>query len=344
MTQEIELLVHFRILILFILISGLLFSQTHPDIKVDRALKTGISEIVKQNYRGAEKIFQELDKDYPQIPLGKIYIAATLIAESYDYDSQFDDKRISELLNEAKKTSEILLSANKQSIWNKYYLALIFGYQAYYEAIKGNLIKALSVGLNSYNLFDEILEQDSTFQDALIAVGTYKYWKSDKLEFLSWLPFIDDEREVGIKFLERSIRNNSYNSHLAIYSLIWIFIHQKNFNNAKELAEYALDKFPQSRIFKESLARIYEEIDLNKSVQIYNQVLDSYEKLELENRVRIITLKHKIAIQLQKAGKKAQALKICDEILSIQDLSEYETEKLSSRIDRIKKMQSELRK
>lgn len=344
MTQEIEHLAHFKILISFILISGVLFSQTHPDLQVDRALRTGIFEIVKQNYRNAEKIFQELDKDYPQLPLGKIYIAATLIAEGYDYDTQFDDNRITTLLNEAKKSSELLLNTNKQSVWNKYYLALITGYQAYYEAIKGNLLKALSVGLNSYNLFDEILEQDSSFQDALIAVGTYKYWKSDKLEFLSWLPFIDDEREAGIKFLQSSIKNKSYNSHLAIYSLIWIFIHQKNFNNAKDLAEYALERFPQSRIFKETLARIYEEIDLNKSAQLYNQVLDSYEKLELEDRVRVITLKHKIAIQLQKAGKKAQALKICDEILSIQDLSEYETEKLSSRIDRIKKMQSELRK
>ncbi len=344
MTQEIELLAHFKFIFIFLLISVFSFSQNHPDSRIDKTLRIGISEIVKQNYRNAEKIFRELDDDNPQIPLGKIYLAATLIAESYDYETPFDDNRITTLLNDAKKNSELLLNSNKKDIWNKYYLALITGYQAYYEAIKGNLLKALSIGLNSYNLFDEILEQDSSFQDALIAVGTYKYWKSDKLEFLSWLPFIDDEREIGIKLLERSIKNNSYNSHLAIYSLIWILIHKKDFTNAKNLAEFALNKFPQSRVFKEAYARIYEEIDLNKSVQIYNQVLDSYENLELENRVRVITLKHKIAIQLQKADRKSQALKICDEILAINDLTKFEIDRLSERLERVKKMQNELRK
>lgn len=344
MTQEIEHLAHFKVIFIFLLFSGIPFAQNHPNSKIDKTLRLGISEIVKQNYRNAEKIFQEFDEDYPQIPLGKIYLAATLIAESYDYETPFDDNRITSLLSEAKKTSEFLLSSNKKDNWYKYYLALVTGYQAYYEAIKGNLFKALSVGLNSYNLFDEILEQDSTFQDALIAVGTYKYWKSAKLEFLSWLPFIDDEREVGVKLIERSIKNNSYNSHLAIYSLIWIFIHKKDFNNAKYLAEFALNKFPQSRIFKEAYARIYEEIDLNKSVHIYNQVLDSYENLGLENRVRVITLKHKIAIQLQKLGRRTQALKICNEILSIDDLTKFEIDRLGDRLERIKKMQNELLK
>ena len=342
--REIELLAHFKVFILSLLFSGILFSQTHPDLKIDKALRNGISEIVKQNYRNAEKIFVELDENYPKLPIGKIYLAATLIAESYDYETPFDDERITSLLTEAKNSAEILINNNKQDIWHKYYLALVTGYQAYYEAIKGNLLTAFSIGLNSYNLFDDILEQDSSFQDALIAVGTYKYWKSDKLEFLSWLPFIEDEREVGIKLLERSIKNNSYNSHLAIYSLIWILIHKKDFNGAKNLTEFALNKFPQSRIFREAYARVYEEIDLNKSIQIYNQVLDSYENLELENRVRVITLKHKIAIQLNKAGRKSQALKICDEILSINDLSKFEYEKLKDRLERVKKMQSEIRR
>ncbi len=342
--QEIEHLAHFKVLIIAIFFASFIFPQSHPDSRIDRTIKYGISEIVKQNYRNAEKIFAELDEDYPLIPLGKIYLAATLIAESYDYETPFDDERITYLLTEAKKSSETLLNSNKKDIWYQYYLALITGFQAYYEAIKGNLLKALSVGLNSYNYFDEILEKDSTFQDALIAVGTYKYWKSDKLEFLSWLPFIEDERELGISLLEKSIKNNSYNSHLAIYSLIWILIHEKKIKEAKRLAEFAINEYPQSRIFKLTLARVYEEIDLNKSIQLYSQVLDFYEDLKLENRVKIITLKHIISIQLQKLGKKSQALKICDEILGIDNLTAYELDRLSERLERVKKMKSELEK
>jgi hypothetical protein len=341
---EIEHLAHFKYFILSFLISTVLLSQTHSNREIDKALKLGVSEIVKQNYRNSEQIFKQLDEEFNDNPLGKIYLAAVLIAESYDYATPFDEKRISSLFNDAKKLAIDQLNKDKQDIWNKYALALLEGYTAYYEAIRGNLLNALSIGLNSYTLFDEILKQDSSFYDALIAVGTYKYWRSKKLEFINWLPFIDDHRELGIKHLEISINNNSYNSHLAMHSLIWILIDKKDFNKAKNLAQYALRKFPQSRLFKEALARVYEDIDLNHSISLYYQVLESYENLELTNRIKVITLKHIIAIQYQKLGRRSKALKICDEILAIKDLNSYEMEKLESRLERVKKMQNDLRK
>lgn len=342
--QEIGLLAHYKILVILLLVNSLIFPQSHPEPKIDKLLKEGISEIIKQNYRNAEKIFLTLDEEFNEIPLGKIYIAATLIAEGYDYEIPFDNNRINLLLTQAKKISDDLLSKDSKNIWNKYYRALLDGYAAYFEAIKGNLLNAFSIGLTSFNLFDEILIQDSSFQDAKIAVGTYKYWRSDKLEFLNWLPFVHDEKELGIKYLQSSIKNNSYNSHLAIYSLIWIYIHKKEFVKAKNLTEFALKKYPQSRIFKEALARVYEDIDLEQSVLLYSQLLNSYEKLKLENRVKVLILKHKIAIQLQKLGKNKQALEICEEILAEQNFTKFEMEKLGARLERVKNLASQLKK
>lgn len=341
--QEIEHLERFKfLLIIFLIINQNYFSQTHPNENIDRLLRNGINEIVKQNYQIAESTFRQLDEEHPKLPLGKIYLAATFIAKSFDYGIPFDEEQIISSLNEAKKISENLLKENKNNIWYKYYYALTEGYNAYYLAINGSIINAFSIGLKSYNLFEDILNQDSSFQDALLAVGTFKYWRSDKLKFLSWLPFVKDERVIAINQLETSIRNNSYNSHLAIYSLIWIFINEKEYLKAKNLAELALRKFPQSRLFKEALARIYENIDLNQSILLYTQLLNSYKDLKLESRVRKITINHKIAIQLQKLGEKKQALKICNEILSINDLSEYEKSQLSERLQRVRKMRQEL--
>ncbi|MCS7052987.1 MAG: hypothetical protein NZM09_04555 [Ignavibacterium sp.] len=334
---------HFKFLIIiFLVINQNYYSQTHPNENIDRLLRNGINEIVKQNYQIAERTFRQLDEEHPKLPLGKIYLAATLIAKSFDYGIPFDEDQIISSLNEAKKISENLLKENKNNLWYKYYYALTEGYNAYYLAINGSILDAFSIGLKSYNLFEDILNQDSSFQDALLAVGTFKYWRSDKLKFLSWLPFVKDERAIAINQLETSIRNNSYNSHLAIYSLIWIFINEKEYLKAKNLAELALRKFPQSRLFKEALARIYENIDLSQSILLYTQLLNSYKDLKLENRVREITINHKIAIQLQKSGEKKQALKICNEILSINDLSDYEKSQLSERLQRIRKMRQEL--
>jgi hypothetical protein len=342
--QVIELLGHYKLIFLFVFCSNLNLAQSLTDDFLENQIKKGINYIVIQNYDLAEKTFQDIDTKYVELPLGKIYLAATLIAKSYDYETPFEDEKITSYLSEAKKVSENLLKVNKTDILFNYYYALAIGYQAYFEALKGNVLKAFSLGLNSYDIFEDILKKDSSFQDAMIAVGTYKYWKSDKLKYLNWLPFIEDEREIAKRLLINAIKNNSFNSHLAIYSLIWIFINERDFIRAKNIAELALKKYPQSRLFREVLARVYEDIDLNQSINLYYKLLDSYQNLNLNNRVKVIIIKHKIAIQLQKLGKDQQALKICDEILSIQDLSNYELEKLESRLERIKRMKIELSK
>ncbi len=55
---EIEHLVHFKILII-LLISFNLYSQTYPVKKVDELLRKGIENIINQNYVKAESTFTQ---------------------------------------------------------------------------------------------------------------------------------------------------------------------------------------------------------------------------------------------------------------------------------------------
>ena len=102
------------------------------------------------------------------------------------------------------------------------------GYIAYYDALRESWLQAFSTGLSSVSAFENCLEIDKNFYEAMIAIGSYKFWKSKKMEFISWLPFIDDEKELGINYLQNAVKYSGYNSHLAIHSLVWIYIEQKN--------------------------------------------------------------------------------------------------------------------
>ncbi len=338
-----ELLAHFRNIIpAFLIFTFSIAAQSYPDSKVDELLRKGIDKIINQQYEDAKEIFSELDKIRSDIPLGKIYLAATEIAKSYDYESPFNDKLITEYLESAKAISKKLIEKENKNIWNKYFLALTEGYIAYYDAIRGSWLQAISTGLNSISLFENILEEDSSFHDAYIAIGTFKYWKSAKTEFLNWLPFIDDEKDLGIKFLLFAVNNSSYNYHLAVNSLIWIYIDQKRFGDAIELAQKALSKYPDSRIFRWGLARAYEDIDTEKSIKEYLKVLNSYPASLKSNKVNEVTLKHIIAQQYYKIGKKSEAKKFCEEILSVKDYSDFEKDKLDKRLKRVKTLYKEL--
>ena len=76
--QEIEHLARcsFLSLILYLILINPTFAQDFPIQRVDSLLKSGIMNVVNQDYAEANKYFKQLVSEYPELPLGKIYLAA----------------------------------------------------------------------------------------------------------------------------------------------------------------------------------------------------------------------------------------------------------------------------
>ncbi len=319
-------------------------AQVYPDRKIDSLLKSGIKNIINQNYDLAKRDFVILEKEFPNLPLGKIYFAAVEIAKSYDLDIPFNTKIIQTKLEEAKEISEELIDKDENDTWNYYFLALANGYEAYFNALNGDWLSAFGSGVVSVNLFEKCISINPDFYEALIAIGTYKYWKSKEMDFLDWLPFVEDEREEGINLLEKAVINSSYNSYLAINSLIWIYIDKGDYKKSVKLSQSVLSDYPKSRFFKFGLARALEDVDLKESIKEYYNILNSFSDSKKKNRCNEIMIKHKIAQQYEKLEEHQAALKICDEILNIKNLSQYEHQKMDSRLDRVRALKNEISK
>ncbi len=343
--QGTGLLVRYKLSFLFLFValsSPFIFSQSYPDSLVNNFLRKGISEIINQNYEAATNTFRQLNLKFPNLPLGKIYLAAVDIAKSYDLGDEFNSNFINSNLNSAREQSKELVEKEGNNIWYNYFLALSDGYSAYFSAINKSWLTAFSEGLNARDDFEKCLKLDPKFYDAYIAIGAYKYWKSRKSEFLEWLPFVKNEEQSGIDLLKIAINNSSYNKHLAINSLIWIYIDQDEYKNAANLAQEALKEFPDNRLFMWGLARAYENIDKMVSINTYTKVLDSYMQVPNQNHYKEIILKHIIAKLYQKLGDKQKALAFCNDILSIKDISASVKEKLSNRLRQVKELKDEL--
>jgi tetratricopeptide (TPR) repeat protein len=336
--QEIERLARYKkiILIIFILFNGRLLSQVYPDKEIHNYLTSGIEQIIMHNYDSAENIFIELDEKYPKLPLGKIYITAVEISKSYDYGIPLNREKILLNLNDARNIADKLLQHDSENIWHIYFISLIEGYTAYFDAMQGSWFSALSDGLTAVSAFERCLKKDSLFYEAYVAIGTYKFWKSRKTEFFNWLPFVKDEKELGIELLEKAIAENSYNSYLAVSSLIWIYIELGMYEKAILVADSALKMYPDNRVSKWGKARALEEIDKEKSINLYFEILNSYPP-EADNHLKEVILKHIIAQQYYKWGKNRESLEICKEILNI-NLSKEISEKLNGRLVKVKEL------
>ena len=343
--QETEHLVLYRpsiVLFLACLLNILIYPQRYPNQEVNKLLDAGIECVINQDYELAKSKFRLLDKEYTELPFGKIYLAVVDITRAYDYGEEINSEYLTKQLDEAFELSEKLIENNPDNIWNYYTAALSTGYKSYFKALNGEWLSAISNGLSSVNYFKDCLERDSTFYESYAALGTYKFWKSRKLEFSEWLPFFSDESEIGIQYLERALDKTTYNRNLAAVSLIWIYIEKENYQRAIQIAESELTANPANRALKWALARAFEAVNPEKAIQLYKEIIISYQSIPNQNHYQEIKLKHIIAQQYAKIGAKNVALRLCNEILSEQKLTENVRKKLSDRLIRVTKLKNEL--
>ncbi len=329
---------------LVIVLAKFSFPQIYLEHNVDSMLKSGIRDVIENNYQKADSTFLKLQNKYPQLPLGRIYLAAVSIARSFDLGEKYDDSYITKNLSEAMEQSKKLLSNDDSSVWYRYFLALSQGYYAYYEAINKNWLSAITNGLDAVSNIEICLKHDPGFYEAYTGIGTIKYWRSRKTELFAVFPFFKNEEDSGIRLLKIAIDSSSYNKYLAINSLFWIYIDKHEYTKAKALADTALEQYPGSRMFEWNLARAYENINKLKSIKLYYKILNSYKSDKCLNDYNEILIKHKIAQQYYRLGEDNRALSLCAEILSMKNIPGYIEKKLGNRLERVKVLQNKLQK
>lgn len=293
------------------------------------------------DYEKSLNSFQILSSEYNNLPLGKIMLAANEIFYSYDYQVPYNEKKILRLLEEAEEHSNRLLKNERKNKWNRYYLSLAEGYKTLYEGLTKDWLNMISDGISCISNYNSILEIDPAFYEAYIAIGAFKFWRSENIKYLQWLPFINDEREEGIRLLKLSVNQNSYHDFLGMDVLFWINMRRGETEKARMIAEESLRKYPDNRLFKMNLARYYETTDRRKAIRLYEEVLNAYERNKPLNRINEVTIKTKIAISYFELGEVKKVVEITQPILKIKDFSKHESLSLAGRLERLSKLNTD---
>jgi tetratricopeptide (TPR) repeat protein len=219
--------------------------------RVPRALNALISEgidfTLKQEYDRADSVIRIATNDYPEDPLGYLYLAAVMEARSMDYLDPLNFARYDSLLAIARTHAERIISTFPDSPLGYYYRGTAIGYDAYAQVDAGNWLGGILKGLSASSDFKEAVELDSTFYDAYVGVGTYYYWKSRKAEFLNWA--LGDRRAEGIRLLRVAAEKGDQNKFAALSALSAIYIDAHQYELSMETARLALERYPENRIF-----------------------------------------------------------------------------------------------
>jgi tetratricopeptide (TPR) repeat protein len=268
-----------RIYFICILFAGLGIEQTFAQWKLEPALDSlvaqGIDCIWKQEYLQADSIFSEVVYRYPNHPAGYLYRATVIQAHSIDYDVLIESGKFDSLLAQGRTTA-----ASLSSPWCEYFLGTANGCAAYAQVERGEWFGGVKKGMTSASEFEEVLEKDSSFYDAYVGLGTYYYWSSRKTAFIRWLPFVQDNRALGIQLLSIGAEHSEYNRFAAVSALVSIYLDAEEYEQAELWARNGLKSYPENRVFLWGLATAFDR------QQHYPEAVTAYTNL-LENILHV---------------------------------------------------------
>lgn len=340
--RETEFLVLKLCILFLILISGTTYGQRFPDDEVHNAFQNGMSLSLNGHYEEARAVFETQSFKECKYPFYYICLAASELGKIYEYSLPPDNTKIVENLQKAESVISKLESTGNSDIWVNYCKGLTFGYRAILNAYKAEWLKFIDNGLESVSAYEKCVAVDENFSDAYATIGAFKFWQSEKLSFLNWLPFVSDGREEGQKMLEKAMKNPSYHSYFIYKNLFDIHYLKKDYTKAKFYLNEGLKKYPDCRIFMMDNARMTSLDSPLQGVNLYWQIIKSFNKKYLANRIDEIRIKARIVGLYQRAGETENAKKLADELLSINNLSSYEVDKLERSLKKVKEIRSEL--
>ncbi len=318
----------------------------------DRWIKETIELTINTDFEGALRVAQnEIDID-PENYRAWFYIAATYNSKMTHFENdigveQFDkaiDKTI-DLINFQFDNNESLNDSTRAQLL--FYMGSAYGYRAYLQGRQGLYLAAISNGLKSVGYLNESLEYDSNLYGAYLGIGVYKYWRYSRLNFISWLPFVPDDREEGIAMINIAIANDSLSKYMAMHQLVYILLDYGKFDEALKFGKIIVEKYPQSQFMWWANAHAYFKSEKYKEAEkSYEYLYQLIRQDKNRNVTHLIKCQYKMALTAQHLNNSRLCNQRCENLLEYagrEDLTDDARDILSDTEDLWEECQEQLK-
>ncbi len=293
--------------------TSLCFARELPEIL------DGIELGVREQYEEAIDHFSSLQRKYPQDPAPPFFLATIWQSRMMDFETR---KWRDRFMHEIDATIELCnrrLQENPESIRDRFYLGSALSYKSFQISREKKYLNGIRLAIKGMKQINYVIERDSSFYDAYIGLGSYLYWRSYLTRNFSWLPFFADQRPKGISLIKKSFEKGVLSKWAALSNLAWIYIQEKEYDQAILCAETGLARFPGTRTFLWPLGDAqYQNGDFENALSTYTALLNSVASESFNNHYNEIVLHLKIANSYYNLGQWEKALEHAQLVLDIE--------------------------
>lgn len=290
----------FVVLILVLVVHAWAVSPTETTIKP--LILKGIEFTVLNRFDSARTCFQQLVDRYPDEPFGYFYLAATRQAEMLDREDFSDLSEFHHYLQLCIDKCRAKQQIRPNDPWLYFYEGSAYLYRSFVENKQHRWWRAYQSAVTGTHRLEQAIRLDSTLYDAYLGVGSFKYWKSSKAGFLTWIRFFSDEREQGLAMVQKAIEKGEFVSIVGRNQLVWMLMDAGRWEEALRLAQENYRQYPDSRFFLWTLAETYRKSgNEEQAYPLYRELLQRARRQPSNNHYNeVVCLVHLAEIDLQR--------------------------------------------
>ncbi len=288
-----------RTTITIILLGGISIASILDDPDMQKTVGEIISMRFVHKYEEADSMIVELREAFPFDPAPLFLRGSNL----QDWMLNNEDYRRSYEMNAYLDSAIALSKSDTLDPWNLWVIGSSYGYKAISLAEQGKYIQAFGTSSEAMEYYERAYDYPAVSADAALGMGGYSYWKSAKLGILTYLPFVDDNKEEGIELLNEARWNSIYSRDAAIHALVYIYCEENMIDSARVMRNLIEEKYPGSLLPLWYDLAIYEaEGNLESYLDAADQLslaLDTLGEEQVINRVTVHLLAANAAAKLE---------------------------------------------
>jgi tetratricopeptide (TPR) repeat protein len=192
---------------------------------------------------------KKIIKRHPSHPAGYFFHAVALEAWMAYFQSDRKEEEFYRYCDAAVEEAEAMLDRNPRDPWALFFIGGAYGYKGLHESRYERWITAFRHGWKGVSVLSEIEKLNVEMPDIYYGIGSYEYWRSAMTKVLRWMPGVGDKRAEGIRKLAGVAENGIYTRISATEALAYIYINESRFEEAVELADTMLARYPACLTF-----------------------------------------------------------------------------------------------
>lgn len=220
-------------------------------------IEKGLNHLYHEEYEKAESLFSQICDEASLEPLGYLFRAVLLDRYMIDFSTDRPEKEYLQLLDTTLSlcdTRLLKIRSRREEALLYFYKGSALSYRSTRYGRKGNFIKAIKDAGRAKSELSSALRMDSTLYDSYLGLGLYAYAMDFLSKYFAWLPFIDTHKEEAMEKVKIAMEKGKFTKTLAKEALIWMYLYDQNYPEARRLAEELCREYPNTRFSLWTLA------------------------------------------------------------------------------------------